>query len=131
MRGLDTNVVVRYLTQDDPVQAKLANNLIESAAASGEKLHLDAVVLCELVWVLCRAYRFDKPTIVGLLDKILAAAYFSIAGRDSLREALVEYRSGTGDFADYVIGLRNRGAGCDDTITFDRGLSGSPLFSLV
>ncbi len=131
MRGLDTNVVVRFLTQDDPVQAEKANDLIETAAARGERLHLDVVVLCELVWVLQTAYGFDKPTVIDALDKILGAAQFSVPDRNSLRRALTAYGSGNGDFSDYAIGLRNQRAGCEDTVTFDRGLRASPLFSLL
>ena len=52
MRGLDTNVVVRYLTQDDPRQSKRANAVIESALAGEERLNFDTIVLCDIVWVL-------------------------------------------------------------------------------
>lgn len=131
MRGLDTNVLVRFLTQDDPAQAKKANDLIETAAARGERLHLDVIVLCELVWVLQSAYGFDKPTVVDVLDKILSAAQFSVSDRNSLRRALTVYRRESGDFSDYAIGLRNQHAGCSDTVTFDRTLGPSPLFALL
>ncbi|MGH3430495.1 MAG: PIN domain-containing protein [Mycobacteriales bacterium] len=131
MRGLDTNVVVRYLTQDDPAQAEKVNGLIEKAVAGGEKLHLDGIVLCEIVWVLNSAYGFDKSTIVQAVEKILDTAHFVIADRELFREALTAYREGSGDFSDYAIGLRNRHAGCADTVTFDRGLRKSMLFSLL
>jgi predicted nucleic-acid-binding protein len=129
--GLDTNVLVRYLTQDEPGQAKKANALIAAAAAKREKLHLDVVVLCEVVWVLRGAYGFDKDTVCGALEKILAAAQFSIADRDRVREALALYRAEGGDFADYILGSRNRAAGCDVTATFDRALKGSALFHML
>jgi predicted nucleic-acid-binding protein len=129
--GLDTNVLVRYLAQDDPGQAKKANALVAAAEAKREKLHLDVVVLCEVVWVLRGAYDFDKDTVCGVIEKILAAAQFSIDDRDRVREALARYRAEGGDFADYVLGLRNRAAGCSVTATFDRALKGSPLFRLL
>jgi predicted nucleic-acid-binding protein len=131
MRGLDTNVVVRYLTQDDPVQARKASALIDEAISKQEKLHLDEVVLCELVWVLRGAYRLDKQTVVGVLDRILSAGQFSILDRDLVADAMNAFRDGGGDFADYLLGHRNRKAGCNVTATFDRPLERSDLFQLL
>jgi len=131
MTGLDTNVLVRYLTQDDPTQARKANSLIDGAAGKGEPLHLDVVVLCELVWVLRGAYRLGKQTVGDALERILDAAQFSVEDRDLVREALEAYRVGQGDFADYVVGLRNRQAGCSATAAFDRALKRSPLFAIL
>jgi len=131
MKGLDTNVLVRYLTQDDPAQARKANALIGGVVGKGERLHLDVVVVCEVVWVLRGAYDFNKETVAGAIEKILDAAQFSIEDRDLLREALEAYRTSQGDFADYVLGLRNRKAGCSATATFDRALRKSELFMLL
>jgi predicted nucleic-acid-binding protein len=131
MTSLDTNVLVRYLTQDDAVQARSANALIDGAVGKGERLHLDVVVLCEVVWVLRGAYHLNKETVAGALENILDASQFSIEDRDLLREALGAFRSGQGDFADYVLGLRNRRAGCTATTTFDRALKKSELFRLL
>jgi predicted nucleic-acid-binding protein len=90
MKGLDTNVLVRYLTQDEPSQAKKANVLITSAVGKPDRLHLDRVVLCEVVWVLRGAYGFDKQTVAGTLEKILSAPQFSIEDRDLLGDALAD-----------------------------------------
>lgn len=129
--GLDTNVLVRYLTQDDLAQARKANALIDGAVGKGERLHLDVVVLCELVWVLRGAYGFGKKTVAEAVQNILDAAQFSVEDRDLLREALEAYRAGQGDFADYVLGLRNRKAGCSATVTFDRALKKNELFTVL
>lgn len=131
MRGLDTNVLVRYLAQDDASQSGKANALIAASVAKREKLHLDVVVLCEVVRVLRGAYGFDKGTVAATLEKILGTAQFSIEDRDLVAEALATYRAGTGDFADYVLGARNRQAGCDATLTLDRALRKSGPFTLL
>jgi predicted nucleic-acid-binding protein len=128
MKGLDTNVLVRYLTQDDAAQARAASAFIEDARANREKLHLDDVVLCELVWVLRGAYGLDKPALVNVLEQLLAAGQFSLADRDLITDALAAFRAGAGDFADYVLGYRNRKLGCTVTATFDRPLKRSDLF---
>ena len=127
MIGVDTNVLVRYLTEDDAAQARAVDGLV----AQGDYLYIDDIVLCELVWVLRSAYRFDKKTIVDAIDRILQTALFAFEDRDLLRSALAEYRDGTGDFADYVIGARNAKAGCDETATFDRALADSDRFALL
>jgi predicted nucleic-acid-binding protein len=129
--GIDTNVLVRYLTQDDVAQARRVDVFVSEASDAGTRLYVDDIVLCEVVWVLRGAYRFSKPTVASALDKIMSVALFSFDDRDLLRGALDEYRDGAGDFADYVIGRRNRRAGCEQTVTFDRSLDSSSSFSLL
>ncbi|HEV7919862.1 MAG TPA: type II toxin-antitoxin system VapC family toxin [Thermoanaerobaculia bacterium] len=131
MIGLDTNVLVRYLTQDDAAQARAADALISHSSENGVLLHIDDLVLCELVRVLRGAYRFDKRTIAAALGKILDTALFSFVDRDLLRRAVERYRHGSGDLADYVIGARNARAGCEITATFDRALRADDTFSLL
>jgi predicted nucleic-acid-binding protein len=131
VKGLDTNVLIRYLTQDHPGQAARANALIAAAAAKREKLYLDVVVLCETVWVLRGAYGLDKSTVAETMQKILGTAHFSVEDRDLVAEAVSAYQAGTGDFADHLLGARNRRAGCDTTLTFDRALRRSGLFLLL
>ncbi len=67
MIGLDTNVLVRYLTQDDPIQSKQANKLIEQSLKEG--LFINHIVLCELVWVLTRAYKRSKSEVIEIIEK--------------------------------------------------------------
>jgi predicted nucleic-acid-binding protein len=129
--GVDTNVLVRYLTQDDMAQARRVDVIFEDALRQGTRIHIDDIVLCELVWVLRGAYRFGKTTIVAALEKITSTALFSFNNRELLHSALEEYRAGDADFADYVIGARNIKAGCEQTITFDRSLRKSDAFSVL
>lgn len=131
MIGLDTNVLVRYLTQDDPAQARRAGALVAGAVAKGERCFLAVVVLCELVWVLRGAYGLDKPAVVAVLDRMLSTVQFEIEQKDVVRRALEDYRSGRGDFADYMIGQRNLDAGCSETATFDRLLKGNRMFRVL
>jgi predicted nucleic-acid-binding protein len=131
LTGLDTNVLVRYLTQDHPRQSRRANAVVAEAVSGGERLFVSTVALCELVWVLRGAYAFDRRTIAMALERILATAQLEIDQKDVVREGLEDYRSGGGDFADYVIGRRGREAGCEKTATFDRRLKASSLFRLL
>ena len=131
MIGLDTNVLVRYLTQDDAAQAEKADAIIGSAVARGQRCVIDPVVLCELVWVLRDAYNTTKGEIVTTLDRMLATQQFEITDKDRIREALDAYRTGRADFADYLIGVANRHAGCAETVTFDRQLRGAAGFRVL
>ena len=131
MKALDTNVIVRYLVQDDPDQSRKATALIEGAASRGERLFVTAVVLCELVWVLRGAYEYGRDEIASALEKILAAIEFWVEDRDIAHRALADFRDEGGDFADYLIGWRARKAGVEKTATFDRRLRKSPLFEVL
>lgn len=131
MTGLGTNVLVRYLTHDDPSQSEKASLLIEEALANGGKLVIHPVVLCELVWVLESAYDYPRSEVTVTLDRILRTAQFTILDKEIVWSAWDDYRSGKGDFADYLIGRANRRFGADHTVTFDKALKGNKLFRVV
>ena len=129
--GIDTNVLIRYLTQDDPAQARKVDAVVAAALEDGDRLHIDDVVLCEVVWVLRAAYRLGKPAITAALEKIMNTAMFSFEDRELLHAALTDYLAGPGDFADYLIGRHNSRAGCEHTVTFDRSLNKETSFLLL
>jgi predicted nucleic-acid-binding protein len=129
--GLDTNVLVRYLTEDHPVQARKAAAWIGTVVARGERCFIGTVVLCELAWVLRGAYDVSKADLLLTLDRVLATAQFVIGDKDVVRAAIAAYRAGRADFADYVIGAAHREAGCDKTVTFDRRLRRAAGFQVL
>jgi predicted nucleic-acid-binding protein len=128
MIGLDTNVLVRFLVQDDEEQSPRATQAIRGAVEEGREIFLSSVVLCELVWVLDVAYRRSRPEIVGALDRIVATRGFMLGDRDAVFRALERYRGGQGDFADHLIGAQAVDAGADRILTFDRALLGFAEF---
>jgi predicted nucleic-acid-binding protein len=131
MRGLDTNVVVRYLTQDDPAQAQKATQVIEEGVAQGEVFYLTSSVLCELVWVLEDAYGYSRRDLQMVLDHILRTAQFRFDHKDQLWLTLHDYRTGAADFSDYLIGRLGTQTGCTATLTFDTSLKNSSHFRLL
>jgi predicted nucleic-acid-binding protein len=120
--GLDTNVLVRYLVQDDPRQARQAAAAIDGAAGRGERLHLAALTLCELVWVLESSYDEPRVRVAAVLDHILRTVDFELEHRDLVRHAADIYRETAVDFADALVAHVNHAAGCDYTLTFDKSL---------
>lgn len=131
MIGLDTNVLVRYLTQDDPVQGEAAANLIESRCTREEPGYIALIVLCELVWVLRGAYRYDRTQIVDVLEKILHAAEIQVENEDAAWYAMQCWLTGASDFADSLIVYVNELAGCETTYTFDEKLARNRKAQLV
>jgi predicted nucleic-acid-binding protein len=131
MIGLDTNVLVRYLTRDDPAQFARASAFIESATGRGEQLLVNAAVLCELVWVLDSAYGYSRQEIAGALERVLATAQFDIERLDEARQALSDFRNTKADFSDALIGRINLALGAGHTVTFDRGLKAVETFRLL
>lgn len=130
MRGCDTNLLVRFLTEDDPDQTDRVRTFFASAEDRNERLYLNTIVLCELAWTLrSQPYLFDRATISDLFEKVMETTLFEIEDRDLTRHALADYRQGRADFSDYLIGRQNRAAGCDDTVTFDRKLRETAGFS--
>jgi predicted nucleic-acid-binding protein len=131
MIGIDTNVLVRYLTQDDQKQVEIASAIIEGAAAKGERFLIQPLVLCELVWVLESAYGFPKSDLLIALEGILRISQFEVAEKDTVWQALAEFRRGKGDFSDYYLARANEAAGAAITVTFDKTLKGSPRFRVL
>ena len=131
MIGLDTNVLVRYLTRDDRAQYQKAAAFIEAAADRGEQLLVNTVVLCELEWVLGSAYTYSREEIARAIEQILATAQFEVERRDEARQALADFRTRKSDFSDALIGRINRSLGAGHTMTFDRDLKVVESFRLL
>lgn len=131
MIGLDTNIMVRYLTQDDPDQSRKAAHEIEKGLSAGEMFFIADIVMCELVWVLETAYGYDRREIVPVLENILRTRQFLFENKDLLWQSLADYRTKKGDFADHLIGRAGHRAGCRETLTFDAGLRDNPAFRVL
>jgi predicted nucleic-acid-binding protein len=131
MIGLDTNVLVRYVTQDDPAQAEQATRLIETRCTTANPGRVAHIVLCELVWVLTRAYGYSKGQVVSVLEQILVTAELAVEDEGLAFQALDAYRAGGADFSYYLLVLGNRAAGCETTYSFDRRLCGHSTVTLV
>ena len=131
MIGLDTNVLVRYVTQDDPAQAEQATRLIETRCTTADPGRVAHIVLCELVWVLTRAYAYSKAQAVSVLEQILVTAELAVESESLALQALDAYRAGGADFSDYLLTLGNREAGCETTYSFDAKLCAHATATLV
>jgi predicted nucleic-acid-binding protein len=130
MIGLDTNVLVRYVVQDDPQQSPKATRLIESLTADVPG-YVTVVSLVELVWVLTSCYDSTKQEICAVLETLLRAEELVVAEADTVWKALRVYRDGKTDFADSLIECSANAAGCTHTATFDSNAVKGSGMSLI
>ena len=119
MVGLDTNVVLRLLLGDDPAQQRAALSYVEKACSAEDPGWISAIVTTEIVWVLDRAYNLSRDDIADAIDRLLAVNEFQLEDHEEVRRALAAFRGGS-DFTDALLDERNRAAGCQTTVTFDR-----------
>jgi predicted nucleic-acid-binding protein len=129
--GLDTNLLVRYVTQDDPRPARSVDKFLAEALAEGTMLRVSCIVLCELAWVLESLYDYPKKDMLTALEALVAVQQLEIEDRDQVNLALEDYRRGGAEFSDYLIGRRTQAAVCDNTATFDKRLKASPAFKIL
>jgi predicted nucleic-acid-binding protein len=128
MIGLDSNILVRYVTQDDPVQATQATELIEQRLTEQEPGFVSVVAMAETVWVLGRFYRFGSARIVAALEHMLGAETLVIENEPEVFTAMIALKEGRGSFADALIGALCAKAGCSRVVTFDEGALRLPGF---
>jgi len=131
LKGLDSNVLLRYLVEDDPIQTRQAAKVIDDAARREEPLFLSLLVLCEVVWVLDRSYDQTREVIATVLESVLDTDAFVVERDELARDCLAQFRVGKAGFADYVIGAVAKDAGCETTFTFDRDIRGCTTFRVL
>lgn len=122
MIAVDTNVLVRFLVRDDEAQFARASALFQEAQRAEDAVFLAELVICELVWVLQRAYHVPKTALVRTLNELVRARHIELEAADRVQRAIAAYAAGRGDFADYLIREQARAAGCDAVATFDTAI---------
>ena len=126
MIGLDTNVLVRYLTLDDARQTALAVGIFDSLSVDSPGF-VSLVVIIELVWVLESSYDFGKDRIIETLDALLRSQELAVERADAVRQALRRFAASRADFADCLIERCCQQAECQYTVTFDRKASAAGM----
>jgi predicted nucleic-acid-binding protein len=118
MKGLDTNVLVRYIMQDDAKQALKANQFIDSLSADNPGF-ISIVCVIELFWVLTSCYDLSNAQVTQALETMMRAKSFVIERPEQVARALNVFKTGKADFADCLIHRSAIDAGCTETMTFD------------
>jgi predicted nucleic-acid-binding protein len=131
MLGVDTNVLIRYLTRDDKSQYEKARRLIDREVAKGEPVLVSLLVLLETEWVLRSRYELSKADIVTAFSSLLDTADLAFEDEPSVENAVYSWKDSAADFADCLIEARNRRLGCRATATFDGSALKLPGFISV
>jgi len=119
MIGLDTNVLVRYLTHDDPTQTAAAMRVMNSLSFDSPGF-VSLIVMAELVWVLAISYRFPKKEIEEVVETLLRSKELVIERGEIVSQALRAFSAGRADFADHLVERCAHAAECQFTVTFDQ-----------
>jgi predicted nucleic-acid-binding protein len=118
--GLDTNVVVRFLAQDDPVQSPIATRVIGRLSRE-QPGFISGIVLAEVTWVLSRAYKASRADIAAAVEGLLRAAELKVENADAAYRALGRYLTSTSvEYADALIAETAALAGAAEVVTFDQ-----------
>ena len=120
MIALDTNLLVRLLTNDDLRQAAKVEAWLKVNATPKTPAYVDHVVLCELGWVLERGYGYSRTEVYGALAALLAQDRLKLESPALVRQALLLYAGGAADFSDYLLAARTQAAGYSPVLTFDK-----------
>ena len=131
MIGLDTNVLVRYMAQDDPIQSNIATDLIERRLTGRNPGFISIVAMTETAWVLERVYRLSGVEIARAIERTLQTDVLVVESEQEIFTATVALRDGRGSFADALIAALGARAGCSATVSFDRRALQLPGFELL
>jgi predicted nucleic-acid-binding protein len=131
MIGLDTNILIRYLTQDDLIQSGRANEILERRLTRTNPGFVSVVVMVEAVWVLDRAYGLTGQEIAAAVERLLQVEVLVIENEQEVFTAMLALKQGHGTFADALIAELGARAGCTRTLTFDQKAVRLPGFELV
>jgi predicted nucleic-acid-binding protein len=123
MIGVDTNILIRYLTQDHPSQSKLVNLLFENSEKHKTPLYINLVTLCEVIWVLESCYEQSKEIIMTTIETMLKTPSLKFEHEGIIGIALLEFITSSADFTDCLIAKYNLKYGCNCTYTFDKNAS--------
>jgi len=129
--GLDTNVVLRYLLQDDPAQSHRANRIFDRQLSEDVPGFINLVCVLEIVWVLRSLVKQSPSEIAGHIERLLAADTLQVQNELQVFEAAFALKRGTAEFEDALIGALNSWAGCSATLTFDQKATRLPGFQKI
>lgn len=131
MIALDTNVVIRYLAQDDARQSAAATRLIEKSLSTARPGFISLTVLCEIAWVLADCYDTDKARIKAVIEGLLGSKQLVVESAEIAWQALRDWESSPADFSDALLGRSAAAHGAAKVVTFDKAASRLPGFELL
>ena len=131
MKGIDTNLLVRFLTGDDEQQAKVVYNIFKKAESDKRELFVSLLVVLELIWVLESVYEIPRAEILDSISNLLLLPILKFEHQSTLQQFTRSSQGNGYDLSDLLIAHSARGQGCETVITFDKKVSSYNLFELA
>ena len=131
MIAIDTNVLVRFLVQDDKIQSRIVYNRFKKAEAEHQRLFIPLIVVLETIWVLQSAYEMPRDKILYSIDNLMQMPILDFEADQVITSFLLSGKKHTTDLSDLLIAHTAEAAGCDEIITFDKKASRFRLFNLL
>lgn len=131
MKGIDTNILVRFLVGDDETQARKVYDLFKKAEAARSELFVPLLVILELIWVLESVYAIPRHEILDALRELLLMPVLNFEHRPALHHFIQAAQESTYDLSDLLIAHAAKAQGCEVVMTFDRKAARFELFELV
>ncbi len=128
MKALDTNIIIRFLINDDKTQGRRVKKVFEEAEESGQPFLLTTPVLLEMIWVLSAVYDFRRDEILHALELLTEMPILEFEEYDQIMQLIYLGRGTKADLSDLLIGLSGKIRGCETTLTFEKGLKQTGLF---
>jgi predicted nucleic-acid-binding protein len=128
VKALDTDILVRFLVQDDQKQCARVNRLFEAAEQDKTVLYVPLLVTLELIWVLQSVYAVERKAILHALDALLQLPVLRFEQQPVVRSFISQATQSSGGLADLLIGESCKASGCESVLTFDKGASKNSLF---
>jgi len=123
MLALDTNILVRLLTNDDPAQAQRVQDALDAELTAGRECLVGHIVLCELVWVLMQLYGYSVLQCQQTMASLLGFAGLRFESKPTVLTAFKNWQRAGGDWADHLIGVQMQALGCAAVLTLDQRAS--------
>lgn len=127
MIGIDTNVLIRYIAQDDAVQSAWATKFIEKECSAAQPGFVGLITLVELVWVSESCYNANKAEVIAILRNLLAAKQLVVQEAETVWKSLHLFEKSSADFSDCLVAEIARAQGCERTVTFDKAAAASGM----
>ncbi|NOX79919.1 MAG: type II toxin-antitoxin system VapC family toxin [Deltaproteobacteria bacterium] len=131
MQGIDTNILVRFLVDDDKLQSKKVYKLFKKTESNNSELFVPLLVVLELIWVLESAYEIPRADIVESISDLLLMPILKFEHQSALQQFTHSAQKNRYDLSDLVIAYSAKEQGCENVITFDKKVSKSNLFELI
>jgi len=131
MKGIDTNILIRFLIGDDELQAKKVYKIFKKAEAEKNELFVPLLVILELIWVLESVYEISRIEILESISDLILMPILKFENQSTLQQFTNAAQGNKYDLSDLLISHSAKTQGCETVITFDKKSSKFTLFELV